>query len=110
VYLGNHDDGATYLERNGIINLHNKIIDFNGLKIGGFQGCIRYNTRDIQYTEEEAKVFADSFPYVDILLLHAGPLGLLDDPSDLVHIGSENIRRYVDEKKPKVIFVGSSIF
>lgn len=104
--LGNHDDGATYLERNGIINVHNKVVEFNGLKIGGFQGCLRYNSRDIQYTEEQAKEFADTFPYVDILLLHAGPLGLLDDTSDPVHIGSANILRYVDEKMPKFIFVG----
>lgn len=104
--LGNHDDGATYLERNGILNVHNKVVDFNGIKIGGFQGCLRYNSRDIQYTEEEAKEFADTFPYVDILILHAGPLGLLDDASDPVHIGSESILRYVKEKTPKIVFVG----
>lgn len=103
---GNHDDGCSYLQDNGIINVHKNIVDFNGLKIGGFQGCLRYNNREIQFTEQEAAEFANSFPYVDILLLHAGPYGLLDDASDPVHIGSKSIRKYVDEKKPKFIFCG----
>lgn len=103
---GNHDDGCSYLEDFGIVNVHNKVVEFNGLKVGGFQGCLKYNARSIQYTEEEAKAFADTFPYVDILILHAGPKDMLDDPSDSVHVGSEHIKRYVLEKKPKLIFCG----
>jgi len=103
---GNHDDGCSYLRDNQIENIHNRVMEYKGMKIGGFQGCPRYNQREMQYSEEEAKVFADTFPYVDILILHAGPLGLLDDPSDSVHIGSKNIRRYVDEKGPRYVFCG----
>ena len=103
---GNHDDGCNYLENNGIENVHNKIVDLNGLKIGGFQGCPKYNTREMQYTEKEAQAFTDNFPYFDILLLHAGPYGLLDDPSDPVHVGSKHIRRYVEEKSPRFVFCG----
>lgn len=102
---GNHDSG-NYLESLGIINLHNKIYQYAGLKWGGFQGCIKYKDSPLMYTEEEAKQWADNFPYVDILLLHAGPKGMLDDPSDIIHTGSESVRRYVLEKKPKYIFVG----
>lgn len=102
---GNHDSG-NYMERLGVINLHNKIYEYAGLKWGGFQGCLKYKNSDLMYTEEEAKNWADTFPYVDVLLLHVGPKGMLDDPSDVVHIGSESIRGYVLEKKPKVVFVG----
>ncbi|MDP3954874.1 MAG: metallophosphoesterase family protein [bacterium] len=102
---GNHDSGQ-YLETLGIVNLHNKVYDFNGFKWGGFQSCLKYKESGIMFTEEEAKIFADTFPAVDILLLHAGPLGMLDDPTDRVHIGSENIRKYVLEKQPKVVFCG----
>ena len=102
---GNHDSG-NYMDRLGIINLHNKVYEYAGLKWGGFQGCLKYKESDLMYTEEEARVWADTFPRVDVLLLHAGPSGMLDDPSDEVHIGSENIRRYVIEKKPKYVFVG----
>lgn len=102
---GNHCSG-TYFEQLGIINLHKKVIEHGNLKWGGFQGCLKYKKSEMMYTEEEAKEFADTFPYVDILLLHAGPRNMLDDPSDSVHIGSENIRRYVVEKKPKFVFLG----
>lgn len=102
---GNHDSG-NYMESLGIINLHNKVYEYANLKWGGFQGCVKYKQSPLMYTEEEAKRWADTFPYVDVLLLHAGPKGMLDDPSDIIHTGSENIRRYVLEKKPKFIFVG----
>lgn len=102
---GNHDSG-NYMDQLGITNLHRKTTLWNDLIIGGFQGCLRYKNSDLMFNEQEAKEFADNFPYVDILLLHAGPKGLLDDPRDEVHIGSENVRVYVDKKKPRYIFCG----
>lgn len=102
---GNHDSG-NYMERFGIINLHNQIYQLNGLTWGGFQGCLKYKENAITYTEDEAKHFADTFPYVDVLLLHAGPRGMLDDSTDVVHLGSEHVRRYVLEKKPRFVFLG----
>lgn len=102
---GNHDVGS-YLEDLGIQNLHKRVVEYGGLKWGGFQGCLRYKNSDLMYSEEDAKEFADNFPEVDVLLLHAGPFGMLDDPSDSVHIGSKNIRRYVLRVKPKLVFVG----
>lgn len=102
---GNHDSG-NYMDSLGIINLHNKVVEHAGLKWGGFQGCIKYKDSSLMYTAEEAKQWADTFPYVDILLLHAGPLDMLDDKSDWIHSGNADIRRYVLEKKPKVVFIG----
>lgn len=102
---GNHDSGL-YFEELGIKNLHNQVVDFAGYQWGGFQGCLQYKRSDLMYTEEQAKEFADNFPYVDILLLHAGPLNLLDDPGDDVHRGSAHLKRYVLEKQPKYVFVG----
>jgi Icc-related predicted phosphoesterase len=102
---GNHDSGQ-YLEKLGIINLHNKVYDYAGLTWGGFEGCIKYKESGIMYTENEAEIWAENFPRVDVLLLHAGPLGLLDDPGDEVHTGSAAVKRYVIEKKPKFVFCG----
>ncbi len=102
---GNHDSG-NYMKHLGMINLHNSVWEYAGLKWGGYQGCLKYKDSDLMYTEDEARVWADNFPYVDILLLHAGPKDMLDDPSDDVHVGSENVRRYVLKKKPRVVFVG----
>lgn len=102
---GNHDSGR-YFESVGIQNLHLKTVNFNQQVWGGFQGCLKYKEGDLLYTEEQAESFASTFPRVDILLLHAGPKGMLDDPSDAVHTGSEAIRRYVISKRPNLVFLG----
>ncbi len=102
---GNHDDGM-YLEKLGIENLHWKVHQYMGLVWGGFQGCLQYKNSPLMFSEEEAKRFADDFPPVDVLLLHAGPKGMLDDPSDPVHIGSRYIQDYVLKKKPRHVFLG----
>jgi uncharacterized protein len=103
---GNHDSGE-YLENLGLTNLHQNVYEYAGLLWGGWQGCLRYkNGGGPQFLEEEAEAWADTFPYVDVLLLHAGPKDMLDDPSDDVHIGSEAIKKYVIAKKPRYIFCG----
>ncbi len=103
---GNHDLG-TYLEELEIINLHNNIYQYAGMTWGGWQGCPRYKKGGgPQFSEEEAVIWSQSFPAVDVLLLHAGPKDMLDDQSDSVHIGSEAIKNYVLTKSPKYIFCG----
>jgi len=103
---GNHD-APEYLERPGIQNVHLKVVEFNGMKIGGYQGCPRYKDGGgPQFTQEEAIRHLGNFPAVDILLLHAAPKGLLDTPGDPVHTGSMAVRDYVDRTKPKYIFCG----
>lgn len=103
---GNHDSEG-YLDKYGIINLHNQVYEWNGLRFGGFQGCPRYKRGGgPQFIEEEAVEWANSFPSVDILLLHAGPKDMLDDSSDNTHTGSVAIKQYVIEKKPKYVFCG----
>jgi len=96
-----------YLEELKIINLHLKVYQWKGLLWGGFQGCPRYKDGGgPQFTDAEARIALVNFPRVDVLLLHAAPLGLLDTPNDPVHIGSQAVRDYVDKTKPKVIFCG----
>lgn len=103
---GNHD-APEYLERLGIQNVHLKTVNFNGMTIGGYQGCPRYKEGGgPQFTEEEAVRDLTNFSAVDILLLHAAPRGLLDTPGDIVHTGSQAVRDYVDRTKPKFIFCG----
>lgn len=103
---GNHDSGE-YLEVLKSKNLHNQIYNWEGYSWGGFQGCPRYKTRgEFQFSEEEAHTWAQNFPKVDILVLHAGPKDILDDPSDDVHIGSIAVKEYVLQKQPKFVFCG----
>ena len=101
---GNHDSGH-YLEELGITNLHLEIVSFRNLLWGGFQGCLRYKEGAMQYSEQEAELFLEKFPRVDVLLLHAPPRGLLD-AEDPVHVGSPAIRRYIEKNKPRLVFCG----
>lgn len=103
---GNHDPSDFFPDLH-IINLHNTVYEYAGLRWGGFQGCLRYKkSGDFQFSEDDAELWATSFPAVDVLLLHAGGRDLLDDPSDDVHIGSDAVRRYILDKKPKFVFCG----
>ncbi len=103
---GNHCTPG-YLEQLGIQNVHLQVVQWNGITIGGYQGCPRYKKNGgPQFSEEEAKNDLSQFPRVDILLLHAAPFGLLDTPGDEVHVGSRAVRSYVDRTQPSYIFCG----
>jgi len=103
---GNHCS-IGYLEKLGIKNVHLKVNEWNGLKIGGFEGCLRYKSGGgPQFSEEEAKDSLTEFGAVDILLLHAAPFQMLDTPGDIVHTGSKEVRSYIERARPKYIFCG----
>lgn len=103
---GNHCSGK-YFDEIGIINSHLTIYEWRGFRIGGFEGCVRYKEAGgPQYTQDEARQMLADFPRVDILLLHAPPAGLLDDPKDPVHVGFQATRDYIDRHKPKYVFCG----
>lgn len=104
---GNHCR-AGYLEALGIENVHGRVVTHEGLRIGGFEGCPRYKPGPFQFDEADARAFARDFPPVDVLLLHAGPLSMLDepDPKDPTHTGSEAIRDYILRCRPAIVFVG----
>ncbi|MEI6533232.1 MAG: metallophosphoesterase [Candidatus Roizmanbacteria bacterium] len=103
---GNHCNPG-YLEQLGIQNVHLKILKWRNYSVSGFQGCLRYKeSGGPQFTEDEANILLKDFPHVDILLLHAPPFGILDDPDDPVHSGSKSVRDYIDRTNPKYVFCG----
>ena len=102
---GNHDSGP-YMQRYFITPLHRQYAEYGGFRWLGWDGCLRYKAHPFLFTEVEADSFATSFSTTDILLLHAPPQGMLDDPSDSVHAGSPAIRRYVLNRKPRYVFCG----
>lgn len=99
---GNHDSG-TYMPSLGIWDMHLKIWDFNGLRFGGFQGCVRYkeNPDAIMYTQEEAMRMMTNFPKVDIFVSHCPPRGI-NDEEEVAHQGFQALRDYIDREQPKV--------
>lgn len=103
---GNHDTG-TYMEEFGIMNLHQKVWDWNGLKIAGLQGCVRYkdDPTAIMYTQEEAQALMQDCPQVDIFICHCPPRGINDEP-EVAHQGFDALRSYIDRTPPRVLLHG----
>jgi len=103
---GNHDSGS-YMPDLGIMNMHLKIWDFQGLRFGGFQGCVRYkeNPDAIMYTQEQASEMMTDFPAVDIFLCHCPPRGI-NDEEEVAHQGFIALRDYIDRQQPKLLLHG----
>lgn len=104
---GNHDSGM-YFEPLGIINLHLKTFEFGSLVFGGFEGCVRYKDSPYakMYTQEEATELLKDFPRVDVMISHAPPYGINDEPETLSHQGFKALREYIEQKKPKYFLHG----
>ena len=99
---GNHDSG-TYMTELGIWDMHLKTWDYQGLKFGGFQGCVRYkdNPEAIMYTQEQANRMMIGFPKVDVFISHCPPRGI-NDEVEVSHQGFDAFRTYLDNQQPKV--------
>lgn len=71
---GNHDTWDL-MSKNGIHDLHARVIKWKNLIIAGFGGSLRYKeTPDYMFfTEQEASDLLAQMPRCDILLTHAGP-------------------------------------
>jgi uncharacterized protein len=104
---GNHCSG-TYMPELGITNLHLQVIEWQGLRLGGFQGCVRYKEDQYapMFTQEEAAELLKDFPAVDVFLSHCPPDGINDDPDDPAHLGFIALREYVLRTKPSVLLHG----
>jgi Icc-related predicted phosphoesterase len=98
---GNHDSGG-YMPEFGIWDMHRKIWEFQGLKFGGFQGCVRYkdNPDAIMYTQQEAVQLMADYPPVDVFISHCPPRGI-NDEDELAHQGYDGLRMYLDRFQPK---------
>ena len=104
---GNHDSGS-YFEPLGITNMHLNTFEHQGIKFGGFQGCVRYkeNPSAIMCTQEEATELLKEFPRVDVMLAHCPPYGINDDPTEISHTGFVALKEYLDQHKPSYLFHG----
>lgn len=108
---GNHDPelppGSTAGPR-GLTNVDRKAVQVGGLRIAGLGGCVRYNAGAHQYTQAEYSAQCDDliatsrdagFNTIDVLLTHAPPLGLGDEP-DPAHVGIEALHGVLEELRP----------
>lgn len=104
---GNHCS-KTYFPDLGIENLHGKISSFMGKTILGIEGCERYkdDPHAALYSQEEMFEILKDMPRADIVITHAPPYGVHDDPNDTAHRGWKALREYVEKHQPDYVLHG----
>jgi Icc-related predicted phosphoesterase len=102
---GNHDEPGA-LASLGIEDLHLARVELNGWTFAGFEGCVRFGPGPHQYTQEEAAALVTRLPPADVLVCHAPPQGVNDEPDDPAHEGFAALRGWVDEHRPRYVLHG----
>lgn len=106
---GNHDPRigrGSATGPSGVLNLDGQTLVLGGLRIAGLGGCVRYNDGAHQYTQKEygrradrlLKTVGTNAP-VDVLLTHAPPFELGDEP-DPAHVGISALHRVLETLRP----------
>lgn len=109
---GNHDDKYTQDPPLGCVDIHGKIVEFEGIRILGLEGSTWYNGKGVQYKEREmwwqvAKLwprlkFGDK---IDIVLTHNPALGF-NDGKGHAHRGFKSFRYLIDTFEPRYFVHG----
>lgn len=109
---GNHDKGYVNYPPEGCECLDDRIVNFNGLRIMGLGGCVRYNLGPFQYTQKEMQQRIRKLRFqlwrmkgVDIVITHAPPRGY-GDASDNAHKGFEAFVPLMDKYQPRYLVHG----
>jgi Icc-related predicted phosphoesterase len=109
---GNHDDKYSMTPPEGCICIEDQIYEYEGVRILGLGGSMRYKPGENQYTERQMrrrvrKMWPQFLWYggFDILLTHA-PAYQLNDGRDLPHQGFRVFCRLMEKYKPKFFVHG----
>ena len=109
---GNHDVRYEKKPPEGCICIEDAIYNFNGLRILGLGGSMRYKPGAHQYTEREMakrirklrfKLFRSRG--FDVLVAHA-PMRGVGDAEDLAHKGFESFCALIDQYRPSYFIHG----
>ena len=103
---GNHDRSYETTPPEGCICVDDSFYEYQGLRIVGLGGSMRYKPGPFQYTEAQMKLRAFRlWPKIalhhgfDILLTHAPARGLGDSP-DPAHLGFETFKDLLTRYQP----------
>ena len=121
---GNHDreweqtpTGIVPAYPGGCVDLHCRTVEYRGLLLAGLQGSMRYKPGPYQYSEREMVLnILQLWPklwwnrlrsgrFLDILISHAAPRGIHDQP-DLCHRGFASLVRFMDRFRPRYLVHG----
>lgn len=109
---GNHDVNYDQVPPEGCDCIDDHFVVYNGLRIIGLGGCLRYHRGPHQYTEWEMRHRIRRLKWhlwrmkgVDIVVTHAAPEGL-GDAEDRAHWGFAALRDLLDKYKPAYLIHG----
>lgn len=109
---GNHDKGYLQKPPDGCVDIDCGLVTFNGYRILGLGGCLRYNPGPYQYTEEQMYRRLNKLRFalwraggVDIVITHAPPKGV-GDREDPAHRGFETFLELIDKYSPTYLLHG----
>lgn len=121
---GNHaaeveysSEGLSRTEPWGAVDLHRRVVNFNGLLLAGFEGCVRYRPGPFMYTQAEMwgmvlaitprllLNYTRNGRALDLLATHAPPWGV-QDQQDPAHRGFKAFRWLLKVFRPQYHFHG----
>jgi len=108
---GNHDIRYRSAPPVGCLNIHQRRLSFNGLRIMGLEGSRWYNGGPIQYREHQMRRMIWRmlpglwFGGVDIVVTHAPPRHI-HDAEDRCHRGFKSFLKLIARFKPRVFIHG----
>ena len=109
---GNHDKTYAHHPPEGCDSLDGKVICYQGLRIAGLGGSMRYNIGPNQYTEQEMHSRLSRLKRsiwlkggLDIFISHSPAYGMCDG-HDLCHTGFQCFTDLIDKFKPRYFIHG----
>ncbi len=109
---GNHDAHYDQTPPEGCDCIDGGIVEYNGVRILGLGGCLRYHPGPDQYTEREMLRRIRRLSWrlrrmggVDLVVTHAPPRGL-GDADDPAHWGFQCFRELVEQYEPRYFLHG----
>ena len=109
---GNHDGIYDVKPPQGCVDLHGRIIVYNGVRIMGLEGSHWYNGGQHQYTEKQMArmILKTKFKIwwhkgIDIVVSHAPPRHV-HDGKDICHKGFKCFRGLIDRYSPNYFLHG----
>jgi Icc-related predicted phosphoesterase len=110
--LGNHDIRFDSKLPDGCIDLHAKLVNFQGINILGLEGSLWYNGGPHQYTEGQMRKIVRSIRAktwrkgrIDIIITHAPPRHI-HDAEDQCHKGFKIYQWLIDNYSPSYFIHG----
>ena len=103
---GNHDTRYDSTPPEGCDCIDGRVVEYNGVRIMGLGGCLKYHPGEHQYTDRQmrGRILKMRWPIrkaggVDILVTHAPAEGL-GDSEDVAHWGFPALRAFLDKYRP----------